>query len=512
MAKTLEFLLRGLEILQARGNLQIPVTGLSYDSRKVRPGDMFVAIRGTRADGNQFILDARQRGATVIIAEDAPENGASGTFIQVADSRKALARISANFFEHPSNELKLIGVTGTNGKTTTTLLIESILKHEGYSVGVIGTLAYRWGTRSLKAGMTTPESFELQKLFREMRNDGVTHLVMEVSSHALSMGRIEGCTVDAGVFTNLSQDHLDFHSSMEEYFLAKASLFEKHLGGSEGTAPAVINLDDPYGLRLIEARYQNLWSYSVSSDRARVHVIQAKLDATGIQAEISTPHGRLPIHSPLLGRLNLYNVLAATTTALALGADKESIVAGLQAVSFVDGRLQRVPVPPDTGYEVVVDYAHTPDAMEKSLTCLREMTKGRLLTVFGCGGDRDRGKRPQMGNVAAALSDIVIVTSDNPRSELPEAIIRDIEPGILSLKVPYIEPDPMARPRQKAYTMERDRKKAIELALRWAEEGDMVFIGGKGHETYQIIGNNVLPFDDREIVREYFQEVLGVKC
>jgi UDP-N-acetylmuramoyl-L-alanyl-D-glutamate--2,6-diaminopimelate ligase len=444
-----------------------------------------------------------------------------------------LARAADAFYGSPSKGLNIIGVTGTNGKTTTTLLLKSILEHAGYAVGVIGTLSYQWGDRVLRAPMTTPESVDLQALFHQMREDEISHVVMEVSSHSLALGRVRGCEFRVGVFTNLSQDHLDFHATLEEYYSAKILLFKKYLASNDKESIAVINGDDPYGIRLFNDLSGNgwcseqpstntrnpekgsaisrvLWDYSVSLPSGhgantkgtgadqnqehtlnRVFVKDVHLDASGIRCQLATPRGILTCRSPLLGRLNLYNILAASTTAYALGVGNDSICRGIEAVRMVDGRLQSVPT--STGYDVVVDYAHTPDAMEKSLACLRELTQGRLLVVFGCGGDRDQGKRPLMGEIASRLGDVVIITSDNPRTESPEAIIRDVERGL------------KPRSAKGEYIVEVDRRKAIRLALSLACPGDMVVIGGKGHETYQIIGDQKHPFDDRLEVLSYLE-------
>ncbi|MBP8644808.1 MAG: UDP-N-acetylmuramoyl-L-alanyl-D-glutamate--2,6-diaminopimelate ligase [Syntrophobacteraceae bacterium] len=504
MGKTLSCLLKGLDVLEAEGKEGIFIEGLSYDSRRVGKGDLFVALRGTRLDGRAFIRDAVQRGARAVVAESAPENGFTVPWVRVADSRKALAHLATNFFEDPSRDLTLIGVTGTNGKTTTTLLLEGILRRMGHFVGVVGTLGYCWVGVRKTAAMTTPESLDLQRLFHEMRVDGVTHVVMEVSSHALAMGRVEGCSFKGAVFTNLSQDHLDFHGDMEKYFAAKSLLFSRFLGspgGERGTA--VVNLDDHFGKRLAESIRGEVWTYSLHNSKARVRVQEADFGTGGIRAKLAVPGGIMRVESPLLGRLNLYNVVAAASTALSLGIPPEAVPDGLAAIHAVDGRLQRVPVPEEFGFQVVVDYAHTPDAMDKALGCLREMmTCGRLLAVFGCGGDRDRGKRPLMGGTAARWADLVVVTSDNPRSEDPEGIIREIEPGVYAEGMPYLEPDRESLP-ARGYSVVPDRREAIELALSWARPGDVVFIGGKGHETYQIMGNNVLPFDDKVVVREF---------
>ncbi|HOI96110.1 MAG TPA: UDP-N-acetylmuramoyl-L-alanyl-D-glutamate--2,6-diaminopimelate ligase [Syntrophobacter fumaroxidans] len=498
MVRALNNLLRDVEILQTAGPLDVPVTGIAYDSRRIQAGNVFVALPGARVDGNRFIPEAVRSGARAVITETGGFSECPATVVRVSDSRKAMARMAANYYDRPCAGLKMIGVTGTNGKTTTTLLLESILKRGGHSVGVLGTLFYRWGAKRKTACMTTPESLDLQGLFYEMREDGVTHVVMEVSSHALAQGRVAECAFDAAVFTNLSQDHLDYHVTMEDYFAAKSLLFSEYLRTG---SVAVINGDDPYGARLVEKAGRGAWSYSTGSGAARVHVKSARLTASGLDARLCGPDGSMDIHSPLIGRLNLYNILAAVTASLAMGVPESAIREGVAGLASVDGRLQRV-ASPGTGFEVVVDYAHTPDAMEKSLGCLREMTAGRLLVVFGCGGDRDRGKRPLMGKVAGALGDLVIVTSDNPRSEVPERIIDEIEPGVRASGLERIrsaEPGNGAR----GYIVEVDRKSAIEKALAWARPGDTVFIGGKGHETYQLVGGEVLPFDDRLVVAQY---------
>lgn len=500
--KTLGDLLNNLEALEVRGDLGTLVEGVAYDSRRVVQGQVFVAVSGVRQDGTLYVADAIRRGACAVVGEKVPHEAALTPFVRVADSRKALALISANFYDHPAQHLQLIGITGTNGKTTTTLLLESILKQGGCAPAVLGTLFYRWGGRQRTASMTTPESLDLQKLFHEMRQDGVSHVVMEVSSHALALGRVDGCLFRIGLFTNLSQDHLDFHGTMESYFHAKSLLFREHLSPNGRIAVGVVNGDDPYGARLIQMMAGEVWSYSLSNQDAHVWVRNAELTSHGIRAQLQTPRGSLAIHSPLMGRLNLYNLLAAATAALALGIPRELISKGLEMVCCVDGRLQRVEIPSECGVEVVVDYAHTPDAMEKALSCLKEMTQGRLLVVFGCGGDRDKGKRPLMGQVAARWGDVVILTSDNPRSEIPEAIIADIEPGVRSEGFSFAEPGDLMSVR-KGFTVVVDRKRAIELALLCAGPGDMIFIGGKGHETYQIVGGDVHPFDDRIVVRDF---------
>ncbi len=498
-------LLGDLPVVGVQGSADIAVRAIAYDSRRIEPGDLFVAVRGTRQDGALFIEDALRRGAVAVVSEQGPPPTGSGVcWVQVSDGRAALAGLAANYFDHPSRSLRLIGITGTNGKTTTSLLVESILRHAGHTVGVLGTLAYRWKDVVLKAPMTTPESLDLQGLLYQMLQDGVSHVVMEVSSHALALDRVRGCTFAAALFTNLSQDHLDFHDDMESYYRAKSRLFVEYLGNPEaGAGVAVINRDDPYGFRLIEAAEAEVWSYSVQRRDARVWVQSAHLTPEGLSAELFTSDGPLMIESSLIGRLNLYNLVAAATMALALEVDRKAVVEGLAGVSRVDGRLERVQIPEKAGFEVVVDYAHRPDAMDKALSCLREMTRNRLIVVFGCGGDRDRTKRPLMGEAAARLGDLVIVTSDNPRTETPEGIIEEIVQGVRTSRMAWIDP---SRPAgvKRGYTVIVDRRAAIGQALAWAEPGDVVFIGGKGHETYQIVGSQVFPFDDRRVVWEYF--------
>lgn len=496
-------LLEGLETITVSDDLELSVSSLCYDSRRVTPGAVFVAVRGMARDGHEFINQALERGAAAIVSEQSPPSARSAAWVQVRDSRTTLARLAANFYRRPTETLQLIGVTGTNGKTTTIHLLEGILRQGGHRVGVIGTLAYRWGDHYQPAPMTTPESLDLQQIFHAMCQDQVTHAVMEVSSHALALGRVEGCRFRAAVFTNLSQDHLDFHGNLDDYFAAKALLFFHHLHQYHGdTRPvAIINLDDPCSTELLENTHGEPWSYSIQQYQAQVRVKRVEFAADGIRADLVTPRGTLELRSSLLGRLNLYNLLAAATTALAMGIPADQIASGLEAVSSVDGRLQRVPT--ERGFEVVVDYAHTPDALEKSLQCLRELTAGRLLVVFGCGGDRDRSKRPFMGKVAASMGDVVIVTSDNPRTEDPQTIIADIESGLREVGIGRIPPAIHYQPNGSGcYTIEADRRQAILLALSWAQPGDLVCIAGKGHETYQIKGQQVLPFDDRAVVRE----------
>lgn len=501
-ARPLHELLAELEVFELSGNAAVAVKGLACDSRRVQPGDLFVALRGFRVDGHRFVDQAIERGAAAVVVEEYRESFPEVTRVVVPDTRKALARLASAFFGYPGCSLHLIGVTGTNGKTTTTLLLESILREAGHRVGVLGTLAYRWGAEVRKAAMTTPESLEIQKYLAAMRDDGMTHVVMEVSSHALALSRVEGCPFRVGVFTNLSQDHLDFHENMEAYFQAKTCLFTRCPARAPAPPVAVINVDDPYGRRLAGMVPGPPVTFSIEDPGAEIHAENVTLSASGIHMTVRTPVGRLDLRSALLGRLNASNILAAVGAGVALGTPTDALVRGIEGVRGVDGRLQRLATA--GGFDVVVDYAHTPDAMEKALACLRELTGGRLWAVFGCGGDRDRIKRPLMGRVAARLADLVVLTSDNPRSEDPAAILREIEPGVEAEGLSRFEPRDLPVS-DRGYTVIADRREAIEYVLSRALAGDLVFVGGKGHETYQIVGDMILDFDDRRVVAEFFR-------
>ncbi|MEN6441248.1 MAG: UDP-N-acetylmuramoyl-L-alanyl-D-glutamate--2,6-diaminopimelate ligase [Syntrophobacter sp.] len=538
--KTLGELIDGLTVVETRGDMGATISSVCCDSRKAVAGSLFVCLPGSRVDGHSFIRDALSNGAVAVVCESEAGKDIPAAVVRVRDSRGALAAISASFYDHPASKLKLVGITGTNGKTTTSLLLESILRHAGFEPGVLGTLSYRWAGKEIPASMTTPESLDLQRILHEMLGDGVTHVVMEVSSHSLVLGRVAGLAFRAGVFTNLSQDHLDFHKTMEDYFLAKKLLFSNYLDPQ--ASAAVINADDPYGMKLLEngTRAARAVGYSAkiypglpgtngthapgkasdppgrgseqangaaSTVQGRDSVCTEAVDfgPDGICARVMTPRGAIEIRSALVGRLNLYNILAAVSAGSCLDVPLNAIAAGIEAVSEVDGRLQRVQVPAWFGCGVIVDYAHTPDAMEKALGCLREMTSGRLIAVFGCGGDRDNGKRPLMGGIAARCADVVVLTSDNPRTEDPEKILDQIEAGLSGLDIRRAEPN-SSLPAGKWYVRISDRRKAIEFGLSAARPGDLLFIGGKGHETYQIIGYTKHSFDDRIVVRDYFQK------
>ena len=517
----------GISAKLVKGSPNTVITGLTLDSRTAQKGDLFIAIKGTHTDGHSFIPDAIKNGAVAVMVENSRmdsiesnaviTSGENPTIIAVDDTHKASAFVASAFYDFPTEKLHLTGVTGTNGKTTTTILIEAIYRQAGFEVGRIGTIGYCWKEKFIQAPLTTPDPIRLQRLFSQMVSDGIKRVVMEVSSHALAQKRIFGCFYDVAVFTNLSHDHLDFHETMEDYFKAKSFLFLEHLGRrpnpvlSTSSGYAVINIDDPYGVRLVgmlEGKNAKVLTYGICNPALGgtaplIYPVQIQGCADGTLLIIKTPVGEVSINSKLIGRLNIYNMLAAVGAGIASGIDLEVIAKGIASVKEVDGRLQKVPI--DAPFHVVVDYAHTPDAMEKALSCLRELAKGRVITVFGCGGDRDRTKRPLMARVAANFSDVVIITSDNPRTEDPQKIIDDIITGMPSdwirddLKLP-----------KKVFSVIIDRRTAIKKAIQIAQPGDIVFIGGKGHETYQIIGREKIPFDDRCVVKECHDELKGM--
>jgi UDP-N-acetylmuramoyl-L-alanyl-D-glutamate--2,6-diaminopimelate ligase len=497
----LQNLIQDLTVLQLHGNVEREVHAITYHSGQASEGSLFVAIKGTQSDGHDFVQRAIDRGSRIVIVEKplAPMPGV--TIIEVDNTRAALAQLSNRFFGFPSHSLTVIGITGTNGKTTTTYLLESILAACGLKVGVIGTVDVRYPGYVQPASVTTPESVDLQCTLREMLDAGVTHVVLEATSHALDMHRVDGTRFGVGLFTNLSQDHLDYHGTMGEYFAAKSRLFS-HILQEKGKPPAlaVINTDDLWCEKLFSLIDGPLLRFGLSGD-AEIRAEQVRCDFSGIQALIQTPRGELEVHSPLLGRLNLYNLLAATAVAVGLGLPLETIASGQKTLARVPGRLENISN--DVGVHVVVDYAHTPDALEKALDSLRELHSGRIICVFGCGGDRDRGKRPLMGEAAAQRADLVVITSDNPRSEVPEAIMADIEAGVRAQGLPFFSSLAQCGGNcKRGYTMSVDRSEAIHLAIDYAAEGDVIYIGGKGHENYQILGNKRIDFDDRIVAAE----------
>ena len=469
------------------------VSGVAYDSRRATNGNVFVALRGLQADGAAFAQDAITRGAAAIIAETPAPAAVTVPWIQVPDARLALAALAAEFWGHPSEQLSLVGITGTNGKTTTSYVLASIFEAAGVRCGRIGTVGYRIGDREVEATRTTPEAPELQQMLREMVSQRHGACVMEVSSHALSLKRADHLRFSAAIFTNLTREHLDFHRNMEEYFAAKLRLF--HLLPDDGIG--VTNLDDRSGAAFAQAARRPV-TYAIDA-AADVRPIKVSLSLDGLEFDARTPRGTLHVRSRLVGRPNAYNILAALSTAMALDVPFGAIEAGIWNLANVPGRFQVVSGPVDD-VRVVVDYAHTDDALKNLLETARPLAVGRVITVFGCGGDRDKTKRPLMGAVAARLSDLVVITSDNPRSENPAGIIEEVKRGIV---VPADRTPPKGAAGLKAtpYITLVDRREAIERAVGDARRGDLVLIAGKGHEKYQVIGDRVLPFDDVEVAR-----------
>jgi len=480
---------------KAWGRLDEPVTAIAYDSRRVVPGSLFVAIRGFRQDGNAFVPEALARGAVAIVSENPCPPDFPRTWLQVEDARRALAELAAEFYGHPSRALTLIGVTGTNGKTTTTYLIDAVIRAAGERSARLGTITYKIGEDELPAERTTPEAPEIQSVLRRAVEVGCRYAVLEVSSHALELQRVRGCTFTAAVFTNLTPEHLDFHGTMEAYFAAKRKLFD----GTLGSAPeiAILNGEDPRAEELRAVSRGRVLTYGETSGDVFARAVTFSF--AGTHLTVGTPLGEMELQSRLLGRPNVRNILAAVATGLALGVLPEAIAQGIAVCPPVPGRMEVV-----SGREhpflVIVDYAHTEDALRNLLYAARDLqhaisATGRLLTVFGCGGDRDRSKRAPMGETAGALSHLVIVTSDNPRSEDPEAIIAEIETGLHRTRTPYLKIV--------------DRGEAIRMAIALAEPGDIVLIAGKGHETSQVLKDRVIPFDDREVARAALRERFG---
>ncbi|MEW6108673.1 MAG: UDP-N-acetylmuramoyl-L-alanyl-D-glutamate--2,6-diaminopimelate ligase [Nitrospirota bacterium] len=483
-------ILKDVDYVSISGNAEADIKGISYDSRKVSQGDIFVAVSGEKVDGHDFIDDAVRKGAGAVVHEKSGKGygSVSGTsFILVKDSRKALAYISNNFFLRPSEKLSVVGVTGTNGKTTTTYLLKSILETWGKKVGLIGTIQYMIKDEVYDAVHTTPEALEFQDLLHHMHASGCNYVVSEVSSHALAQKRVDGTVFSAGVFTNLTRDHLDFHKTMEEYFRAKKRLFDELL---DKKATSIINYDDIWGRKLIEAVSGNVFTcgLEIGSD-----IMATEIDNTfdGLRFKIIM-HGRTyNIISRLMGLPNVYNILSAAGAAFSLGVPWDIILDGIKKTEPIRGRFEKV----DMGQKflAVIDYAHTEDALERLIFTARGLTKGKIITVFGCGGDRDRGKRPKMGAVATRLSDFVIITSDNPRSEEPGEIIKEIEAGAV----------------RRNYLVEPDRRDAVKRSVVMASEGDIVIIAGKGHETYQDIGGKRFKFSDREVLAEAIRQLIN---
>jgi UDP-N-acetylmuramoyl-L-alanyl-D-glutamate--2,6-diaminopimelate ligase len=480
-------LIEGIDALRVTGPADPVISSVAYDSRNVTPGALFFALPGEKADGAEFAQDAIARGA-IAVASLRPRPAGIGKSISWVElpaghERRALARAGANFYRHPGKALRLVGITGTNGKTTTAFLIDSILRVAGYTTGLLGTTGYRTPQVRRSGANTTPESLDLQQLFAEVRDAGGTHAVLEASSHALAMDRLWGCHFAVAIFTNLTRDHLDYHKTFEGYFAAKRHLFE----GTGAGAPdlSLINADDPYASRL-EGLSERTLSYGLKGT-PEITVKKFALSPKGLEFTAQTPAGKFEVRSPLVGRINVYNILAAIGAGIGLEIPKDRIEQGIADLELVPGRFQRI----DEGqpFLVVVDYAHTDDALRNLIATARELSAtGRIITVFGAGGDRDRSKRPLMGEAAGSLSDLVFLTSDNPRSEDPLRIINDVVVGLQKANVKYrIEPD---------------REKALAMAIDEAQAGDIVLLAGKGHETTQVLKDRTLAFDDREKARE----------
>ncbi len=499
---TLATLLLPLDVVSATGNLEVELSGITDDSREVAQGSLFVAVKGQQVDGHSFVAQVcrQQIGGVVVQAPfQAPSHvrkEGGPAWIEVKDSRKALGQLASRFFQDPSQSLLMVGVTGTNGKTTVVHVSQAILERGGYRTGLMGTVGYHVGQEYQAASHTTPGAIPLQAFLHRMVEAGMDTAVLEVSSHALALDRVEGCGFDTVVFTNLTQDHLDFHETMESYYHAKLRLFQEFVVPASKTGPkrAIINIDDAWGVRLQAETPVPVWTYSLRR-RADIYATNVTLSMDGTRFTVHTPRGSLDIQSALVGEHNVSNLLASIGVGLARGMSLDDVRQGILGFRTVPGRFEHVEAGQD--FSVIVDYAHTEDALAQLLAAARQLRRERIITVFGCGGDRDPGKRPKMGRVAAQRSDVVFLTSDNPRTEDPEAILRDIEQGVLGLS---------ASERGASYVI-TDRRAAIRAALLEARPGDVVLIAGKGHEDYQVIGKTRHRFDDREVVRELLADL-----
>lgn len=490
-------LLEGLDVISTSGDLEGDISTVCYAADKCRESSLFVAIPGLKYDGHDFIPEAVSRGAKYVIQERDTMFSGPITTIKVPDSRRALGILAKNYFNNPSANLVLIAVIGTNGKTTITYLLESILRAAGFKCGVIGTVNYRFNDKTYPAPNTTPESYELQRILRQMADDGVTHVIAEVSSHAIDLKRVDDCDFDLGIFTNLTRDHLDYHKTMENYFQAKKRFFSEVLPQSKKThqQKMIINNDDQWGQKILEEVTLPALSYGIENN-CNIKATDYELSLSGITARINIYGKSLSLSSSLIGKFNIYNILAAAGVSSILHVPQELIKSGIENLSCVPGRLEKVES--NFGFHVFVDYAHTDDALRRVLQNLAALKENRIITVFGCGGNRDRGKRPLMGEAAVNYSDLAIVTSDNPRLEDPLEIISEIETGIDQRKIKKIEIDQLNIVNGvRSYAVIPDREKAIAAAIKAASEGDIVLIAGKGHEDYQIVGTKKLPFDDR---------------
>lgn len=492
--KSLEQMLSVLNGYTYTGDKEMAIAGVTADSRKVEKGFLFICLPGATVDGHDFVPQAVEKGACAILAERKVEVPAGVALVLVDDVRDAMQRIVPFFYDYPGQDMRMIGVTGTNGKTTTTHIIGHILRKAGHRVGIIGTVHVLMDDESFPVHNTTPDVVDLQQILFEMRRRGITHVVMEVSSHALDMNRIAGIEFDTAVFTNLTQDHLDYHKTFENYLAAKARLFDlvSDTTGKKEPKTAIVNIDDPYGKAILEHCHCRTWTYG-AREVSDFHAAHLSVHAKGCSFVLRSPLGEKELHMNITGLFNVYNAMAAVGAALAEGVEPSVIWDGLCEFRSVPGRFELVEE--GQNFAVVVDYAHTPDGLENILQTARRFAKGRIIAVFGCGGDRDRTKRPIMGGIGATYADVVIVTSDNPRTEDPEAIVEEVAQGVKEKLR-----DGMC------YEVIVDRRSAIQRAIKMAQEDDVVLIAGKGHENYQIIGHDTIHFDDREEARAALKE------
>lgn len=494
----LKQLLEGVDSKLLLGTLNKDVKGISYNSNKIKRDFLFIAIKGEKKDGHSFVNSAVEMGANAVVLDRDPGHEISGvSVIKVKNTREALSEISANYYNDPTKDICLVGITGTNGKTTVTYIIERIWNEESKNVGVIGTVNYRIKNKLFNSNMTTPESLELMDILSSMKSEGVDNVVMEVSSHAIDQSRVSSCQFDAVVFTNLTQDHLDYHNSIEEYMNTKKNLFTGILKkSSKKKKYSVINIDDSHGAQIAEEATGKLITYSIKNKNASVKAESYDISRNGISALINTPEGNFEVKSKLLGEHNLSNILAAIATTISLGTPLNLIKNGVNNAVSIPGRLEEV----DNSLDIktLIDYAHTPDALHNAALTVKKITDNKVILLFGCGGDRDKLKRPLMGKIGGDLADTLIVTSDNPRTENPEDIIKDIEDGVLISTID-----------KENYFKIADRRKAIKFAINIASRGDTVLIAGKGHEDYQIVGNQTVYFDDKSEAAEALREKLN---
>ncbi|MGE0822493.1 MAG: UDP-N-acetylmuramoyl-L-alanyl-D-glutamate--2,6-diaminopimelate ligase [Candidatus Binatia bacterium] len=494
--------------VQVQGNVDMEIAQLTYDSRTVHSGALFFALPGTKDDGLRFLNEAIAGGARAVVVPPGVTVASHVTAIFSPAPRVLLGACADRFYGQPTSHLTLVGVTGTSGKTTTTYLLESIWQATGWKTGVVGTINYRTPTQTFAAPLTTPEAVELQALLRTMVDDGASHVVMEASSHALAQDRVHGCRWDGAVFTNLGRDHLDFHLNLDDYFAAKTRLFLEELAASPKPQRFVaINADDLWGRKLLSRDLPGrVLTYGLQSG-VSVSAQNVEKSFHGLRGVLRVEKEEIAFSSALIGEPHLYNILAATTAAYASGVPVETIVQGIARCTGVPGRLEVIAVGQPFG--VLVDYAHKPDALETTLQSIRQLTQGRLITLFGCGGDRDRGKRPLMGEAVGRFSDVVLLTSDNPRTEDPWQILSEAEPGLITARMTKVTDPTSLATLHHGYVVMVDRREAIRAALAGARPGDVLVIAGKGHEDYQIIGTTKYHFDDREEVRNYLLPIYG---